>query len=271
MCPSHSGPSNSKGSKIQKESSDQVQSAPLKPTIQPINSRTPSHSVKTFVPELHILPANQRDLWESLRPLQHRGFVLYGGTAISLRLGHRVSVDFDFFSDLPFDHSSLLSGLPFAEHAQVIQEAPNTLTLLVSPPTGTGEGVKVSFVGGLALGRVEVPESTTDGVLFAASFLDLMGTKLKVIQQRAEKKDYLDIHAMIQKGVRLDDGLGAAKALYGRTFQPSEALKALVYFQDGNLRELPSPIRIALIEASASVEIVPEINRISSHLGIGDV
>lgn len=271
MCPKLGGPSNSKGADIQKESSDQVQSTPLKPIVHSINAHTPSHPVKTFVPELHILPANQRDLWESLRPLQYRGFVLYGGTAISLRLGHRVSVDFDFFSDLPFDHSSLLADLPFAERAQVIQEAPNTLTLLVSPPSGTGDSVKVSFFGGLALGRVEVPESTTDGVLFAASFLDLMGTKLKVIQQRAEKKDYLDIHAMIHSGVRLDQGLGAAKALYGRAFQPSEALKALVYFQDGNLSELPGAIRIALIKASASVEHVPEMSRISSQLGIGAV
>ncbi|WP_373321508.1 nucleotidyl transferase AbiEii/AbiGii toxin family protein [Rivihabitans pingtungensis] len=31
------------------------------------------------------------------------GFVLYGGTAIALRLGHRESVDFDFFSDRPLD------------------------------------------------------------------------------------------------------------------------------------------------------------------------
>lgn len=31
------------------------------------------------------------------------GFALYGGTAIALRLGHRTSVDFDFFNDRPLD------------------------------------------------------------------------------------------------------------------------------------------------------------------------
>lgn len=47
---------------------------------------------------LEILPKEQRALWKELKPLQGMGFVLYGGTAIALRLGHRVSIDFDFFS-----------------------------------------------------------------------------------------------------------------------------------------------------------------------------
>ena len=50
-----------------------------------------------FTPALHILPESQQSLWPSLAPLAQQGFVLYGGTAIALRLGHRISVDFDFF------------------------------------------------------------------------------------------------------------------------------------------------------------------------------
>ena len=55
----------------------------------------------TFEPRLDILPAAQRKLWPELKPVQQQGFVLYGGTAIALRLGHRQSVDFDFFSSRP--------------------------------------------------------------------------------------------------------------------------------------------------------------------------
>lgn len=225
----------------------------------------------TFVPALHLLPANQRALWPSLRPLRDHGFVLYGGTAICLRLGHRVSVDFAFFSDLPFDHSALIAALPFHARSKVIQEEPNTLTLWVAPADGVGEGVKVSFFGGLTIGRVGHPEVTRDGVVVAASLLDLLGTKLKVMQQRAEKKDYLDIHALLERGVHLDEGLAAGKSLYGRTFQPSEALKALAYFADGNLRELPVSVREALIAASSSVRSVPALTALSSSLGVGEV
>jgi hypothetical protein len=45
------------------------------------------------------LPIAQQHLWQELRPARDLGFVLYGGTAIALRLGHRPSVDFDFFTD----------------------------------------------------------------------------------------------------------------------------------------------------------------------------
>lgn len=55
----------------------------------------------TFQAHLEILPEAQRRLWPELRPTLQLGLVLYGGTAIALRLGHRSSVDFDFFTDQP--------------------------------------------------------------------------------------------------------------------------------------------------------------------------
>lgn len=48
---------------------------------------------------LEILPRAQRELWDQLSTLPD-AFVLYGGTAIALQLGHRQSVDFDFFARL---------------------------------------------------------------------------------------------------------------------------------------------------------------------------
>jgi len=124
--------------------------------------------------------------------------------------------------------------------------------------------MNISFFGGLTIGRVGAPEVSTDQVVVAASLLDLMASKLKVIQQRAEKKDYLDIHALIEHGVALDEGLAAGRALYGKAFQPSEALKAMTYFGDGNLGELPTKIRDSLIRASSSLkESIPVLTAIS--------
>ena len=62
-----------------------------------------------LIPRLDALPEAQRHLWPMLQPLAGLGFVLYGGTAISLRLGHRQSVDFDFFTDRPLDPQALRS------------------------------------------------------------------------------------------------------------------------------------------------------------------
>src|ERR1700722_12386210 len=54
-----------------------------------------------FKPQLHILPPAQRLLWDELQAVP-ADFVLYGGTAIALHLGHRDSIDSDFFSFQPF-------------------------------------------------------------------------------------------------------------------------------------------------------------------------
>ena len=55
-----------------------------------------------FTPNLTTLPPPQRQLWSELASTPET-FMLYGGTALALRLGHRVSADFDFFSNQPFD------------------------------------------------------------------------------------------------------------------------------------------------------------------------
>ena len=50
-----------------------------------------------FDPRLDILPAAQQEIWPQLAQARSLGFVLYGGTAVALHLGHRTSIDFDFF------------------------------------------------------------------------------------------------------------------------------------------------------------------------------
>jgi hypothetical protein len=61
--------------------------------------------IRSFTVHREILPPAQQRLWPMLRPTAALGLVLYGGTAIALRLGHRVSVDFDFFTDRSLDSS----------------------------------------------------------------------------------------------------------------------------------------------------------------------
>ena len=138
-------------------------------------------------PILTALPDEQRRLWTELADVPD-SFVLYGGTALALRLGHRSSVDFGFFSSASLDHDALFS-IPFVAHAEVLQREPTALTMSV---TMNGEPVKVSFFGTIDIGRVGDPDQTEDQVLWVASLLDLFGTKLKVLLQRIAARDYLD-------------------------------------------------------------------------------
>jgi len=57
--------------------------------------------MNSFEPRVDVLPPSQLALWPKLACIKER-FVLYGGTALALRLGHRASVDFDYFSFEPF-------------------------------------------------------------------------------------------------------------------------------------------------------------------------
>ena len=220
-----------------------------------------------LAPQLDSLPAAQQRLWPHLRPAAGLGFVLYGGTAVALRLGHRVSVDFDFFTERPLVQEALREAFPeMLGAATVLQEERNALTVLV--PSGAGQGpVKVSFFGGLTMGRVGLPQWTQDRVMLVASPVDLLATKLKVILQRAEAKDYHDIAALLLAGQRLDAGLAAGRALYGAAFQPGESLKALTYFEDGDLAVLPLEVRHILVSAVLSVSDLPVLARLSQALG----
>ena len=101
--------------------------------------------------------------------------MLYGGTAIALRHGHRVSVDFEVFSDKPLDRLRLSRALPWMNTALVLQDQPETLTLLPSADQAQ-TGVKVSFFGGLTIGRVADPDYSLDQVALLASPPDLLAT-----------------------------------------------------------------------------------------------
>jgi len=201
----------------------------------------------SFEPKLAPLPAAQRALWPDLKQVPAQ-FVLYGGTALALRLGHRVSEDFDFFATAPVSPDELLTSLPLLQKAVVRQKAPNTLTVVLHRP----EPVKLSFFG-LNIHRVEEPEVTSDKVARVASLRDVAGCKMAVIQSRSESKDYLDVFELLQAGVTLEEMLGAAQAIYGDQFFPIISLKALAWFGDGDLPQLPGKVKDTLRRAAGEV------------------
>jgi hypothetical protein len=79
--------------------------------------------------------------------------------------------------------------------------------------------------------------------------LDLAATKVKVVQDRAEAKDYLDVARLLAEGISLREALAAALAVYGSTFNPLLSLKALAYFGDGDLPTLSKETRQVLERA----------------------
>ena len=203
-----------------------------------------------FTPNLSILPEPQRRLWAELRDTP-KTFVLYGGTALALRLGHRQSEDFDFFSNRPFRPAALREGIPYLKRAEMTQFQDNTLTAIVD----RNGPVKLSFFGSLGIKRVQDPDIAEENGVRIASLSDLLASKLKTVQLRAEAKDYRDIVATFDAGLSLAGGLADATAIYGKDFNGALSLKALTFFEDGDLPSLTSTVQKRLLEAATSVDL----------------
>lgn len=207
---------------------------------------------QAFSPRTEILPPPQRALWPDLIQIPEQ-FVLWGGTAVALHLGHRESVDFDFFSNTATDIENLIQTVPILKEATVLQREPGTLNVQIN----RGGPVKMSFfmVPGV-LTPINPPLLVPDNKLKVASLLDLAAMKVKVVSDRAEAKDYIDIAFILRNSkITLPEALAAAGVVYGKTFNPLPSLKALSYFGDGNLTTLPNETKDLLLSASAAVDL----------------
>ena len=161
-------------------------------------------------------------------------------------------MDFDFFGNKPLDPARLVPAVPFLTESIVTQRQPDTFSCTVD----RGGVVKLSFFGLPGIPRLHSPLTAPDNGLRVAALLDLAGMKAAVVQMRAEAKDYLDIDALLVDGrIDLPKALSAAGAIYGSQFNPQSTLKALAYFEDGNLTRLPQPIKDRLVKAACAVDL----------------
>lgn len=205
---------------------------------------------------LDILPADQRALWDATLRAGFPGWVLYGGTALALRLGHRISVDFDFFSSEP------LVPLEFRERGKldgpVLQSDTNTLGVL-------HRGVKLSFFGGLSLGVIRPPDLLDRCPV--ASLEDLAACKLAALVNRVELKDYLDVVALLRHGVEMSYMLACAEAVYHGEFPVAACLKSLVWFDEPALAGLSGEERRLLEKSALAVAGIPAVQLSGRRIG----
>lgn len=217
-------------------------------TIRHNTNSTKQANLDLFLPRLDILPEAQKTLWKEINHTPAY-FTLYGGTAIALQLGHRHSIDFDFFALQDIDADRLLSTVSYLSNARVTHREPNTLSCIVD----RNGPVKLSFFGLPHLKRIAEPARASDTGLPCARLLDLAATKAQTVQARASAKDYVDIEAIITRAaIPLSHHLSAARYVFGRVFEPIATLKALSHFED--VPELPPEVKANLLAAVAATD-----------------
>jgi len=135
---------------------------------------------------------------------QLESFGLGGGTSLALRMGHRLSVDLDFFTNKTFDAPSLfqliIKNFPSAE---LLFEQNQTIIFSINE-------IKVDFV--LYPFPWLLPFDTTEGARLL-SVKDIIPMKLQAASNRNAKKDYWDIAALL-KHYSFEEMLGIFKTKF---------------------------------------------------------
>jgi hypothetical protein len=170
-----------------------------------------------------ILDAPRREILPRFAPLKGR-FYLAGGTALALEIGHRDSIDFDFFSPKPVNTPELYSELESVLEGHKIlktQEEKNTLSLLVD------NSIRVSF---FSYPYPLIKPLIEEEHLSLASVEDIACMKLSAITGRSVEKDYVDLF-FILKQISLKDLLSYSVQKHP-ALDTNLILKSLVYFDD---------------------------------------
>jgi hypothetical protein len=153
------------------------------------------------------------------------GFYLAGGTALALQLGHRTSVDFDWFRNgemfEPLEVAAELRGGGVPLH--VVSTSQGTIH-------GEVEGIRVSWIAY----RYPLLEPTLRWDALGCSMaspIDIAAMKLAAVAQRGARKDFYDIAALQRSGVDLRSMIEAYRRRYG-VEDIAHVLRALVWFAD---------------------------------------
>jgi hypothetical protein len=179
------------------------------------------------------LVGEQRRVLEKLGAVAAaRGFYLAGGTAIALQLGHRESVDLDWFTQERIPNPELLAGLLKEDGIDFKMGATGREAL-----HGTVKGVRVSFIHYPYPTQKEKTQSK-GGEFYLASLDDLAAIKLSTVSQRGHRKDFVDIYALGEKHAPFPDLL-KQYCLKFKVDNAPQVFYGLSYFVDAENTVMP--------------------------------
>jgi hypothetical protein len=173
---------------------------------------------------IEILDDKRKDILPLLSFTRDK-FYLAGGTALALQIGHRDSVDFDFFTDSDFDIDVLFDSVvsAFKDHKVVkTSTTKNTLYVLID------DSIKFSFM------KYQYPliEDLIETEYFKmASIGEIACMKFSAITSRQAMKDYVDLF-FILKSFNLEDLLKLSEVKFSGQLDRNLILKSIAYFDD---------------------------------------
>jgi hypothetical protein len=174
-----------------------------------------------------VLDPSTAAAWPIVAEVSPPDGMLMGGTALAVHLRHRQSRDLDVFTASAFDPDALEQRLRRHGPLATILKSEGTLNAMLG-------STKVQFLWAVDQDVLESP--TVVAGMRIGSLSDLFATKLKVIADRGELRDFFDLMAIEEHtGRRVEEGLQLYLARY--RVDPAHAsvaaiVRGLGYFGD---------------------------------------
>lgn len=152
---------------------------------------------------------------------------LVGGTSLALQIGHRNSIDLDFFAKKEINEDLFLIELSKFGNVKKIAGSKNILICIIN-------NIKVDFVNHVYK-FIDKP-IVFDGINLATQ-KDIAAMKLHAIENRGTRKDFIDLYFLLQTFT-----LAEMSKFYKEKYVNHEnfmMLKSLTYFTDANTNPEP--------------------------------
>lgn len=210
---------------------------------------------KMKIMHVEILDARSRKLLPKFSFLNRYGFYLAGGTALALQIGHRTSLDFDFYTKDDFNPDVLLRELETKfEEVVLLQKDEGTLIVTV-------DKVAASFFRYPY--QLLKPLRKTEGVKLASK-ADIAAMKILAVTGRGTERDFVDLYFLLRE-FSLDKILQFTKKKYPQ-FNIYVGLRSLTYFADAEKRQARKLRMLHPVSWNeVKKRIVEEVKRYQNH------
>jgi len=159
-----------------------------------------------------------------------KDFYLAGGTGLGLQIGHRISLDLDFFSKKEFQENRIISYLQNNGNFNLLKKDWQTINGILNK-------TRVSFMN---YPYSLLCPANKFGKIRLASIKDIACMKLDAISTRGSKKDFIDLYVIIKEYYSLSELIILFNKKYKKIkYNLPHLFKSLVYFADAEKDPMP--------------------------------
>jgi len=174
-----------------------------------------------------VLTENQISLSFMLQ-IFSENFGLVGGTAIALQIGHRHSIDFDLFTNKPFNNFNIKKRISkYRKIKNVFKDEDGHYTFIIDD---------VQFTFFYYPYKLNFSKKFED-IIKMPDILTLAAMKAFTLGRRAKWKDYVDLYFIMKDYHSLEEISEKARRIFGLEFNEKLFRSQLSYFQDINYKE----------------------------------